>query len=170
MCLRETLRYSETLSTYESTRRHNPEKQHCLLSCSLYCTGHLCKIICILWQSRDLKSLAPSAGDVQSAFHEKVPGVGGGGSGAVRRESLQVGGLKGCYWWKAVWRTRELHYYIQTENISQLRVVCSECTCTVYCGCCDNVLQWITLNSSEHMKDFYLLFVQWLWNKYFQDG
>jgi hypothetical protein len=51
-----------------------------------------------------------------------------------------------------VWRTRELHSYIQTENTKQLRVACSECTCTVYCGCCDNVLHWITLNSSEHLK------------------
>jgi hypothetical protein len=95
---------------------------------------------------------------------------GGVGSGAVRGESVLVGGLKGCYWSKTVWRTRELHNYIQTENIKQLRVACSECTSTVYCGCCDNVLQWITLNSSEHMKYFCLLFVQWLWNKCFQDG
>jgi hypothetical protein len=49
----------------------------------------------------------------------------------VRGESVLVGGLQGCYWWKTVWRTRELHYYIQTENIKQLRVACSECTCTV---------------------------------------
>jgi hypothetical protein len=42
---------------------------------------------------------------------------GDGGSGAVRRESLLAGGLKGCYCWKTVWRTRELHYCIQTENI-----------------------------------------------------
>jgi hypothetical protein len=79
-------------------------------------------------------------------------------------------GLKGCYWWKTVWHTSELHYYIQTENIKQLRVACSECTFTVFCGCCDNILDWITLNSSEHMKDYCLLFVQWLWNKCFQDG
>jgi hypothetical protein len=26
----------------------------------------------------------------------------GGGSGSVRGESLLVGGLKGCYWWKTV--------------------------------------------------------------------
>jgi hypothetical protein len=32
-------------------------------------------------------------------------------------ESLLLGGLKGCYWWKTVWRTRELHYYMQTENV-----------------------------------------------------
>jgi hypothetical protein len=58
---------------------------------------------------------------------------GGVGSGAVRGESLLVGGLKGCYWSKTVWRTRELHYYVQTENIKQLRVACSErtFTCTV---------------------------------------
>jgi hypothetical protein len=95
---------------------------------------------------------------------------GGGGSGAVRGESLLVGGLKGCYWWKTVWRIRELHCYIQTENIKQLRVACSECTFTVYCACCDNVLIWITLKSSERMKAYCLLFVQWLWSKCFQDG
>jgi hypothetical protein len=95
---------------------------------------------------------------------------GGVGSGAVRGESVLVGVLKGCYWWKTVWRTRELHCYIQTENIKQWRVACSECTCTVYCGCCDNVLHWITLNSSEYMKAYCLLFVQWLWNKCFKDG
>jgi hypothetical protein len=31
--------------------------------------------------------------------------------------SFLVGGKKGCYWWKTVWRTKELHYYMQTENI-----------------------------------------------------
>jgi hypothetical protein len=36
----------------------------------------------------------------------------GGGGGCVL-----LGGLQGCYWWKTVWRTRELHCYIQTENI-----------------------------------------------------
>jgi hypothetical protein len=92
------------------------------------------------------------------------------GSGAVRGESVLVGGLKGCYWSNTVWRIRELHCYIQTENIKQLRVACSECTCTVNCGCCDNVLHWITLNSSELMKAYCLLFVQWLWKKCFQDG
>jgi hypothetical protein len=38
---------------------------------------------------------------VQSAFHEKVP-AGGVGSDAARGESVLVGGLKGCYWWKTV--------------------------------------------------------------------
>jgi hypothetical protein len=38
---------------------------------------------------------------VQSSFQEKVPAVGVG-SGAVRGESVLVGGLKGCYWSKAV--------------------------------------------------------------------
>jgi hypothetical protein len=92
------------------------------------------------------------------------------GSGAVRGESVLAGGLKGCYWWKSVWRTKELHYYIQTENIKQLRAACSECTFTVSGACCDIILHWITLNSSEHKKDLCLLFVQWLWNKCFQDG
>jgi hypothetical protein len=53
---------------------------------------------------------------------------GGVSSGAVWGESVLVGGLKGCYWWKTVWHTRELHYYIRTENINQLTVACSECT------------------------------------------
>jgi hypothetical protein len=35
---------------------------------------------------------------VQSAYHEKVPA----GSGAVRGESVLLGGLQGCYWWKTV--------------------------------------------------------------------
>jgi hypothetical protein len=30
------------------------------------------------------------------------PCGGGVGSGAVRGESVLVGGLKGCYWWKTV--------------------------------------------------------------------
>jgi hypothetical protein len=29
----------------------------------------------------------------------------------------------------------------QTENIKQLRVACSECTCTVSCGWCDSILE-----------------------------
>jgi hypothetical protein len=33
---------------------------------------------------------------------ESPCGEGGGGSGAVRGESLLVGELKGCYWWKTV--------------------------------------------------------------------
>jgi hypothetical protein len=98
---------------------------------------------------------------VQYSPHFRRKSLRGGGSGAVRGDSLLVVGLKGCYWWKTVWRTRELHCYIQTENIKQLRVACSECTCTVYCGCCGNVLHWITLNSSEQMKAYFLLFVQW---------
>jgi hypothetical protein len=89
------------------------------------------------------------------------PCEGGGGKGVDRGASLLLSRLKGLYWCKTVWRTRELHYYIQTES--------SECNCTVYCGCCDNVLHWITRKLSEHMKAYCLLFVQWLWNKCFQD-
>jgi hypothetical protein len=37
-----------------------------------------------------------------------------------------------------------LHYYTLTENIKQLRVACSECTCTVYCKCCDDIIDCIT--------------------------
>jgi hypothetical protein len=45
----------------------------------------------------------PKFGNIQSAFHEKVPAEGGGvGSGAVRGECVLVGGLKCCYWWKTV--------------------------------------------------------------------
>jgi hypothetical protein len=86
---------------------------------------------------------------------------GGVGSGAVRGECVLVGGLKGCYWWKTLWRIRELHYYIQTENIKQLRVACSEFTFTVCCVWYGNVLHWITLKSSEHVKTYCLLFAQW---------
>jgi hypothetical protein len=116
------------------------------------------------WNTDNMEPLSTQRAIVQSAFHEKVP-AGGAGSGAFRGESLLAGGLKGCYWWKTEWRTRELHCYIQTENIKQLRVACSECTFTVYCGCCDNVLHWITLKWSEHMKAYCLLSVQWLWKK-----
>jgi len=42
-----------------------------------------------------------SVPSLQSAFQEKVP-AGGVGSGAVRGESVLVGGLKGCYWSKTV--------------------------------------------------------------------
>jgi hypothetical protein len=38
---------------------------------------------------------------LQSAFQQTVP-AGGVGSGAVQGESLLVGELKGCYWWKTV--------------------------------------------------------------------
>jgi hypothetical protein len=36
------------------------------------------------------------------------------------------------------------HYYTQTENMKQLRVACSECISTVFCGCFDNILDSIT--------------------------
>jgi hypothetical protein len=50
-----------------------------------------------------------------------------------------------------------LHYCIQTENTEQLRVAGSECTCTLFCGCCDNILPWITCylkmsSVRKHMK------------------
>jgi hypothetical protein len=35
-------------------------------------------------------------------------------------------------------------YIAQTENKSQLRVACSECTCTVSYQFCDNIPHWIT--------------------------
>jgi hypothetical protein len=64
------------------------------------------------------------------------------GPSVVQRECLLSGGLQSWYWWE-IWRIRELYYYKQTENIKQLRVACSKCTCTVYCGCCDTILDWI---------------------------
>jgi hypothetical protein len=77
---------------------------------------------------------------LQSAFYESVP------AGGCRLWC----GMGGMY----------------TGGCKQLRVTCSECTFTMYCACCGNV----TLNSSEHMKTYRLLFVQWQWNKCFQDG
>jgi hypothetical protein len=35
---------------------------------------------------------------------------------------------------------QRLSLYTQTENVKQLRATCSECTLTVYCGCCDDTL------------------------------
>jgi hypothetical protein len=61
----------------------------------------------------------------------------------VQGECLLSGGVEGCYWWK-MWRARDLLYYIQTEYFKKLRVAYSECTCTVYCGHSDNILDWIT--------------------------
>jgi hypothetical protein len=37
---------------------------------------------------------------------------------------------------------RLIHYYTETEK--QLRVTWSNCTFTVFCGCCDYFLDWIT--------------------------
>jgi hypothetical protein len=73
-----------------------------------------------------------------------------------------------CYWWKTVWRTRALHYYILTENIKQLRVACSEFAFIVYCGCCDNILYIESHWNHHNTWKTCLLFVQWLWNKCFQ--
>jgi hypothetical protein len=60
---------------------------------------------------------------------------------------LLPGGLEGCYWWE-VWHARVLRYYTQTENIEQLRVACSECTC----GCCDNILDEIAVPLWGNLK------------------
>jgi hypothetical protein len=61
----------------------------------------------------------------------------GVGSGAVRGESGTGG-------WTAIggkqYDVPGSYTTTQTENIKQLRVSCSECTCTVYCGCCGNAL------------------------------
>jgi hypothetical protein len=53
---------------------------------------------------------------------------------------LLPGKLEGCYRWK--YDTPETYTTTLTENIKQLRVACSECTCTLYCGCSDNILDW----------------------------
>jgi hypothetical protein len=47
-------------------------------------------------QNNARKKQKTPTSNVQSAFHEKVP-AGGVGYGAVRGESVLVGGLKGCY-------------------------------------------------------------------------
>jgi hypothetical protein len=39
--------------------------------------------------------------------------------------------------------TRKLQYYTDWKH-QAVRVSCSECTFTVYCGCSDNILYWIT--------------------------
>jgi hypothetical protein len=57
-------------------------------------------------------------------------------SGAVRGECLLPGGLQGCCWC-AVWCARGLHYYTDWKH-QELK-----CICTVFCGCCDNTLDWI---------------------------
>jgi hypothetical protein len=36
--------------------------------------------------------------------------------------------------------TPESYTTTQTENIKRLRVACGECTFTVFCGCCGNIL------------------------------
>jgi hypothetical protein len=55
--------------------------------------------------------------------------------GVGQEKYLAPGGLEDCYWCD-VRHTTELHYCTQAENIKQLRVVCSECICAVFCGCC----------------------------------
>jgi spore coat polysaccharide biosynthesis protein SpsF (cytidylyltransferase family) len=69
--------------------------------------------------------------------------------------------------------THQTHNYTQTENIKQLRVACSECSFTVFCGCSDNILDRITgdlrmSSSRQHMKAYCLLVVR-LWNKCLQN-
>jgi hypothetical protein len=51
----------------------------------------------------------------------------------------------------------DAHCYTQTENIMQLRVTCSECIFTVFCGCNNNIIDLITAglkmsNVRKHMK------------------
>jgi hypothetical protein len=66
-----------------------------------------------------------------------------GCSGAVQGECLLPGEIEGCCW-QVLRHARDLHYYTQTDNIKQLRAACSKCTFTVFCGCCDNILDRIT--------------------------
>jgi hypothetical protein len=90
-----------------------------------------------------------------------------GCSGAVQREYLLPGGLEGCYW-RELWRARELHYYIQTENIKPLRVACSKC---IHLYCFVSVMMCFNMSSMcKHMKAYCLLFIHLLRNKCFQDG
>jgi hypothetical protein len=73
--------------------------------------------------------------------------VGGGGALVWCRREV--------YWWvdyrAAIGATQydAPAGYIQNENIKQLRVACSERTCTVYCGCCDKCS---TLNHTEFIR------------------
>jgi hypothetical protein len=57
----------------------------------------------------------------------------------------------GCYWWKTVWRTRELHYYMQTEKnlaIESSQVVSSPVLCTVCVVLLFHIeLHWIHQNT-----------------------
>jgi hypothetical protein len=76
---------------------------------------------------------------VQSAFHEKVPAGGGGRLWCVSGGKCTGGWTKGMLLVENS-MTHQGVTLTQTENIKQLRVACSECTCTVYCGCCGNVL------------------------------
>jgi hypothetical protein len=68
------------------------------------------------------------------------------------------------------YNTPETYATTHTENIKQLRVAC---TCSVFCGRSDNILDWITdeLKTSSvlnHMKTCCL--IDHLWKKCFQDG
>jgi hypothetical protein len=68
-------------------------------------------LVYIIWNKED--SLAKYRNKVEGSCTVRIlreSPCGGGGC-------VLVVGLKGCYWWKTVWRTRELHCYIQTENI-----------------------------------------------------
>jgi hypothetical protein len=106
-------------------------------------------------------------GLVQSSFHEKVPAwlLWWGSEG-----HFTSGWTKGLLLVENSMTHQGVTLLHTDWKHLQLRVACSECTFTVCCGCCDNVLHWITLNSSEHLKAYCVLFVQWLWNKCFQDG
>jgi hypothetical protein len=85
-----------------------------------------------------------------------------GCSGAVYGGCLLSGGLEGCYWWEVQHaRVTLLH---TDRTLKQLRVACRECTCTVFCGCCDNILHLFTgdLNMPgvcKHVKGYCLSFV-----------
>jgi hypothetical protein len=77
--------------------------------------------------------------ELQSTDQEKSPALG--------RQFLRgAGGMRTIRWTRGLLLVGGTthHSYTQTENIKQLRVACSECTCTVFCGCCDNILDSIT--------------------------
>jgi hypothetical protein len=89
-----------------------------------------------------------------------------GGFDAVIGECLISCGLESCYWWE-VRHARGLQHHTQFGNIKQLRVACSERNFTVYCGCSDNILHWLTgdlkmSSKSKHMNAYCLLSVHLL--------
>jgi hypothetical protein len=77
----------------------------------------------------------------QRTVHRPGVNPAGGGGGIAMRCKWDVycpvdyrTGIGGKY------DTPELPYYTQTENIKQLIAACSECTFTVFCGRCNNIV------------------------------
>jgi hypothetical protein len=122
-------------------------------------------------QRRSLTSSTSSSvfGSMQGIVHrprETPCGLEGWLLWCCTGECSLPGGLEGCLWWEALC-SRELDCYTQAKNMEQLRDGCSECIFTVYCGCCDNILEWITcdlkmLSVRKHMIACTMLFVHLL--------